>query len=206
MTPRHHPSAEILAAYSSGILEPGFGLVVGVHVQWCAECTRRVQAFETISGEALLSLPPTEVRADALSRTLARLEQDAPSPIASTEPRPVLDRLPLKPKRWVAPGVWVAPVDTPHSAGNRVYVLSVPGATKSARHGHSGAEFCTVLQGAYRDEFGVFAAGDFAASDPDAEHQPIVEGRDSCLCLFATEGRLKPTSLLGRIAFALADV
>lgn len=206
MTPRHHPSAEILAAYSSGILEPGFGLVVGVHVQSCTACSRGVQTFESISGEALRSLPPVDVRADALSRTLARLEQDAPTPQRSVDPLPILDRLPLKAKRWVAPGVWVAPVDTPHSHENRVYLLSVPGGTKSAHHGHGGAEFCTVLQGAYRDESGVFCAGDFAASDRDATHQPIVEGRENCLCLFATEGRLRPTSLLGRIAFALADV
>jgi putative transcriptional regulator len=206
MTPRHHPSAEILAAYSSGLLEPGFGLVVGVHVQSCPECGRRVRAFETISGEALGSLPPVEVGADALSRTLARLDQEAPTPERSVASRPILDRLPLKSRRWVAPGVWVAPVDTPHSAENRVYVLSVPGGMKSAHHGHSGAEFCTVLQGAYRDESGVFAAGDFAASDRDAAHQPIVEGREPCVCLFATEGRLKPTGLLGRLAFALADV
>jgi putative transcriptional regulator len=100
----------------------------------------------------------------------------------------------------------VAPVDTPHSDENRIYVLSVPGGSRAARHGHSGAEFCTVLQGAYRDESGVFAAGDFAAADADGEHQPVVERRESCVCLFAPEGRLKPTGILGRIAFALADV
>ncbi|MCC2626745.1 MAG: hypothetical protein K0S14_395 [Thermomicrobiales bacterium] len=205
MTPRHHPTADILAAYSAGILEPGFGLVVGVHVRSCADCSTRVQDFETISGEALRSLKPVEVRADALSRTLARLEQQGQAP-AEGDTRPILDRLPLKPKRWVAPGVWVAAVDTPHSAENRVYVLSVPGGTTAARHGHSGSEYCTVLQGAYRDDSGVFSAGDFAAADHDHQHQPIVESRESCICLFATEGRLKPTGLLGRIAFALADV
>lgn len=207
MTPVHHPSADILAAYSAGILEPGFGLVVGVHVQACADCGARVRDFETISGEALRSLAPVEVRADALSRALARLDVEAPAPPTVTDDsRPMLDRLPLKPRRWVAPGVWVAAVDTPHSAENRVYVLSVPGGTTAARHGHSGAEYCTVLQGAYRDDSGVFAAGDFAAADSDHHHQPIVESRESCICLFATEGRLKPTGLLGRIAFALADV
>lgn len=206
MTPRHHPSADILAAYSAGILEPGFGLVVGVHVQSCADCSARVQDFEAISGEALSGLAPIEVSTDALTRTLARLEPQDPAPEAPADRRPILDRLPLKPRRWVAPGVWVAPVDTPHSPDNRVYVLSVRGGTTAAHHGHSGAEYCTVLQGAYRDESGVFAAGDFAAADHDHQHQPIVESRESCICLFATEGRLKPTGLLGRIAFALADV
>lgn len=205
MTPRHHPSADILAAYSAGILEPGFGLVVGVHVQSCVDCSERVRSFEAVSGEALRNLPPIEMKADALARTLAKLELHEPA-AAPADRRPILERLTLKPRRWVAPGVWVAAVDTPHSAENRVYVLSVPGGTTAARHGHSGAEFCAVLQGAYRDESGVFGVGDFAAADHEHQHQPVVESRESCICLFATEGRLKPAGLLGRIAFALADV
>lgn len=205
MTPCHHPSTEILATYSAGMLEPGFGLVVGVHVQMCDHCSARVQVFEAVSGEAMWNLPALELKDDALSKTLARLDLEVRTP-AVHDRRSILDRLSLKPRRWVAPGVWVAPVDTPHAADNRVYVLSVPGGATAARHGHSGAEYCTVLQGAYRDESGVFAAGDFAAADHEHQHQPIVESRESCICLFATEGRLRATGLIGRIAFALADV
>jgi putative transcriptional regulator len=102
--------------------------------------------------------------------------------------------------------VWVAAVDTPHAAHNRVYVLSVAKGMVSARHQHSGAEYCTVLQGAYRDEIGTFAAGDFAAADVEFNHQPIVHGQQACVCVFATEGRLKAQSWVGRLAFALADV
>ena len=76
----------------------------------------------------------------------------------------------------------------------------------TARHEHVGAEFCTVLKGAYRDELGVFAAGDFAAAYGEFNHQPVVHGEETCICLFATEGRLKAQGLLGRLAFAFADV
>jgi putative transcriptional regulator len=205
MTPRHHPDLEILAAYAAGALEPGFGLVVGAHVHACLECRRHVHVLETASGEALEDLTPVHMRDGALSSTLARLDQEPQAPVEADD-RPMLARLPLKPRRWVAPGVWVAEVNTPHAVDNRVYVLSVPGGMTAARHGHSGAEFCTVLQGAYRDETGSYAAGDFVAADHDIEHQPIVEGAQSCICLFATEGRLKPKGVVGRIAFALANV
>jgi putative transcriptional regulator len=53
---------------------------------------------------------------------------------------------------------------------------------------------------------GLFAAGDFAAVYGELNHQPVVEGDETCVCLFATEGRLKPQGLLGRLAFAYADV
>ncbi|MFZ2030690.1 MAG: ChrR family anti-sigma-E factor [Vitreimonas sp.] len=205
MSTRHHPSAEILAAYAAGTHESGFGLVVGAHVEMCPDCRAQVGAFEAASGAALSELPETELGADALTRALARLAEPAPQH-ASEDARPLLERLPLKAKRWVAPGVWVAAVDTPHAAENRVYVLSVAKGMVSARHEHSGAEYCTVLKGAYRDEIGTFAAGDFAAAEGDLNHQPIVEGDEACICLFATEGRLKPQGWIGRLAFALADV
>ncbi|MGD9967806.1 MAG: ChrR family anti-sigma-E factor [Hyphomonadaceae bacterium] len=205
MSPLHHPSEDILTAYAAGALEPGFGLVVGAHLQACERCRGRVATFEAASGAALGNLPAADINADAFANVLARLNEAAPAE-AAPDRRPLIERLPLKPKKWVAPGVWVAGVNTPHAPGNRVYLLSVAAGGLTARHEHSGAEFCTVLKGAYRDELGVFAAGDFAAADSDLNHQPLVEGDETCVCLFATEGRLKAQGVLGRLAFAYANV
>lgn len=205
MNPRHHPSIEILTAYASGALEPGFGLVVGAHVEGCAACRAKIGAFEAASGAALSELSAEDVSADALADVMARLDETQTS-APKVDTWPLLERLTLKPKKWVAPGVWVAAVDTPHAPQNRVYLLSVAPGMPTARHEHSGAEFCTVLKGAYRDELGVFAAGDFAAAYGELNHQPMVEGDETCVCLFATEGRLKPQGFLGRLAFGLADV
>ncbi|GAM98352.1 transcriptional activator chrR [alpha proteobacterium U9-1i] len=205
MKPHHHPSPDILAVYAAGTLEPGFGLVVGAHVEGCKACRARVSAYEAVSGAALAEVTPAIVRDDALSRVMARLDGPAPPP-AKPDTRPLLDRLPLKPKKWVAPGVWVAAVDTPHAPENRVYLLSVAAGGLTARHAHDGREFCTVLKGAYRDELGRFAAGDFAAADGAFNHQPMVEGDEDCICLFATEGRLRPQGILARMAFAYANV
>lgn len=205
MRPKHHPSLDILAGYAAGVLDPGFGLVVGAHLESCAQCRGIVAASEGESGASLVDLPDAEMAAGALTQVVARLGQ-APAPRPAPDTRPFLDRLPLKARKWIAPGVWVAAVDTPRAPENRVYVLSVGPGKPTALHSHSGAEFCTVLSGAYRDELGVFAAGDFAAAESDLKHQPIVEGEVACVCLFATEGRLRPNGLLGRIAFSLADV
>ncbi len=205
MSPRHHPSTEVLTAYAAGTLEPGFGLVVGAHFEACSACRGHVAALQAASGEALRALPDAEIAFDTLDRVMARLDA-APTPAPARDERPFLERLPLKPRKWVAPGVWVAAVDTPHAPDNRVYVLSVAAGAMTARHEHSGAEFCTVLKGAFRDETGVYRAGDFAAADDDLNHKPVIEGDEACVCLFATEGRLKPQGLLGRVAFAYANV
>lgn len=206
MSLRHHPSVDILAAYASGTIEPGFGLVVGAHVEGCAQCRAQVRSFEAASGEALISLEQSAMDDGALTKVMARLDQRGAVGGSKFDRRPLLQRLPLKPKKWVAPGVWVAAVDTPHAPDNRVYVLSVAPGSPTARHEHSGAEYCTVLKGAYRDELGLFQAGDFASADEDLNHQPVIQGDEHCVCLFATEGRLKPQGILGRMAFAYADV
>lgn len=86
------------------------------------------------------------------------------------------------------------------------YLNAPSRARSSARHEHSGQEFCTVLKGAYRDQLGLFSAGDFAAAEGDFNHQPMVQGDEACACLFATEGRLKAQGLVGRLAFAFANV
>jgi putative transcriptional regulator len=204
VSPRHHPSPDILAAYASGTLEPGFGLVVGAHVEGCAACRAQIRTFEAVSGAALQEVTPAAVADNALARVMARLDAQAAAPKADT--RPLLERFPLKPKKWVAPGVWVAAVDTPHAADDRVYLLSVAAGGLTARHEHEGREFCTVLKGAYRDELGLFSAGDFAAAEGELNHQPRVEGDEECICLFATEGRLKPQGFLARMVFAYANV
>jgi putative transcriptional regulator len=205
VSPQHHPSDDILTAYAAGALESGFGLVVGAHLDTCAQCRARVGAFEATSGVALKDLPDGDIGADALSKVMARLDELKPA-AEPPDKRAFIERLSLKPKKWLAPSVWVAGVNTPHAPTNRVYLLSVGAGGLTARHEHSGAEFCTVLKGAYRDELGLFAAGDFAAAYGELNHQPVVEGDETCICLFATEGRLKPRGLLGRLAFAYADV
>lgn len=205
MSPHHHPADDILTAYAAGALEPGFGLVAAAHVETCAQCRARIGAFEAASGAALAQLPETDVAPDALTKVMARLDRESAAQ-REVDARPLLQRMPLKPKRWVAPGVWVAAVDTPHAPHNRVYVLSVAPGMPTARHEHTGAEFCTVLKGAFRDEIGLFGAGDFAAAYGEFNHQPVVQGNEPCICLFATEGRLKPHGLIGRIAFGFADV
>lgn len=205
MKTRHHPSADVLAAYAAGMSEPGFGLVVGAHVETCAACRASVAAYEAASGAALERAPETEIGADALARVMARLD-GALEPAPAADARPLLDRLPLKPRKWIAPGVWIAAVETPHAPQNRVYLLSVAPGMPTARHEHSGAEYCAVLKGAYRDELGLFSAGDFVIAEDDLNHQPVVVGDEHCVCLFATEGRLRPQGVLGRLAFAYADV
>lgn len=203
--PCHHPAPETLASFASGNMRAGFDVVVAAHLKTCARCRAELALLEQLGGELLSEIDPVAMGEGALAATLARL--DEPVHRSSGAPVKDLDRmLSGARRRWVAPGVWTAQVDTPHDPADRVFLLKVaPGAT-TARHTHAGAEFTQVLQGALEDDGVIYRAGDFVQLGESHVHRPRVHGGEPCLCLFATQGRLVPTDLIGRIAFAVANV
>jgi putative transcriptional regulator len=204
MRPEHHPSHDTMAAYAAGALASGFALVVGAHVEHCAVCRSTLRTLEAVSGSALEALPDVAMSEGALEKALARLDAAPLPPLPDA--RPFLQRLPLKRRKWVAPGAWVAAVDTPRDESARVYVLGVKAGFPTARHQHEGLEFCTVLEGAFRDQSGLYRAGDFAASEGDYAHQPLVEGDRDCVCIFATEAKLRPKGIISSLVFWYANV
>jgi putative transcriptional regulator len=201
--PQHHPSAETLALYAAGNLRPGFDVVVAAHLQACPACRGDLAKLEQLGGELIFEIDPVALGEHALAATLARL--DAPAPVPPS-PMGLGDLLSSARRRWVAPGVWSAGVETPHHRDDRVYLLRVAPGARTARHTHFGAEFTQVLEGALDDNGMIYRAGDFVELGEDHTHRPVVHGDQACLCLFATEGRLVPTDIVGRIAFAVANV
>lgn len=201
--PQHHPSAEVLALHAAGNMRPGFDVVVAAHLQACPACRADLASLERVGGQLISEIDPVAMDENALAATLARL--DAPAPVPPS-PKGLGDLLSSARRRWVAPGVWSARVETPHYRDDRVYLLRVAPGARTARHTHSGAEFTQVLEGALDDGGTIYRAGDFVELDAEHTHRPVVHGNQACLCLFATEGRLVPTDIVGRIAFAVANV
>jgi putative transcriptional regulator len=200
--PHHHPTPETLTAFAAGTLRAGFDLVAAAHVRQCAECQAQLVALEHVGGALLAETTPAALDDDALTRTLARLD----APHAHAPVRTIEAMLAAAKRRWVAPGIWVAQVDTPHAPDDRVYLLSAAPGMATAKHSHSGAEFTLVLSGALSDGDVVYRAGDFTERDESHTHHPNAHGDVPCVCLFATQGRLAAAGWLGRLAFALANV
>lgn len=204
--PSHHPSPEILARHAAGTIRAGFDLVVAAHLESCAQCRSDMARMESLGGHLISEIDPAALSEHAFAKTLARLE----APLPSSTPSPMrqgLDQLLSGARRrWVAPGVWTAKIDTPHAKADRVFLLKVAPGANTARHSHAGAELTLVLEGALDDNGVIYRAGDFVERDASHTHQPKVYGDAPCLCLFATEGRLVPTDIVGRIAFAVANV
>lgn len=201
--PTHHPSIETLTQYASGSLRAGFNVVAGAHIASCAHCRAQLPMIESIGGIVLSDVDAAAMAPEALTQTMAML--DAPEK-AVVQPGGLQRLLAAAKRRWVAPGVWVAKVDTPHATQDRVYMLSVNPGAATAAHTHAGLEFTHVISGALIDGDVIYRAGDFTERDTDDTHRPFAYGDEPCVCLFATQGRLVPTGWVGRLAFAFANV
>jgi putative transcriptional regulator len=197
----NHPSETVLAAYAGGHLRPAFHLVAGAHLRGCASCRARVLMLEEVGGVLLSELAPAEMAPDALARAMARIETATqPIELPEADLKDLLSQLKLKRRRWLAPGVWMAPVELEAQGDDLLYVLRIPAGARTFSHGHNGREFTAVLKGAYRDDSGRYRAGDFQEIGAEHEHQPVVAPGGDCICLIASEAPMKMHSRLGRLA------
>ncbi len=204
MTLAHHPSEAVIADYAAGTLAQGPSLVVSAHLERCGRCRAQLMMFEAVGGVLIDDLPPADMRDDALALALARIER--PAPQRTSVPRragpdgivlpAALARRGVGPRRFLGPGIWVAPVRSDSDDGWRTYLLRAPSGVVVPHHGHKGAEYTVVLEGAFRDETGLYAAGDFAETDDRMEHHPAAEGPEACVCLISGEGGIRAEGLL----------
>ncbi|MET0183140.1 MAG: cupin domain-containing protein [Caulobacterales bacterium] len=201
--PQHHPSVETLTAFAAGTQRAGFDFVTAAHVNMCAQCQRHVAALEYVGGAGIAEGAAVEVDAHSLSHALNRLDipPKAPQPAYSIE-----DILRKAKRRWVAPGIWVAKVETPHATEDRVYMLGAAPGAVTAKHTHEGPEFTHILSGALQDDGVIYRAGDFSERGSDHMHRPSAYGDEPCICLFATNGPLKAQDFISRLAFMVAGV
>ncbi len=198
-TVRHHPSEATLIAHAAGSLGQAAGAVVMAHLARCLDCRAKVGLAEAIGGLLLEGLPPAPLAPNALRRTLEQLEDEPPQKL---RPGPPIGRL-----RWLAPGIrHVMLLREGGRDGWTLRLLRVRPGTALPRHGHSGAELTLVLKGAFTDETGRYGPGDLAEVEKHVSHRPVAAGTQDCVCLVATQGRLRFEGLVARLFGGLAFV
>jgi putative transcriptional regulator len=210
LTIQHHPDIATLMAFSAGTLESPYATVIATHLAMSEGGRDTLRRIDTIGGAVLEQEPAAALSADALDRLMGALGGEAihvaphdqrndngvPLPLRHYLPGG-LDSIRWK---WTGPGVATADLDWGDDGKSRLMLLRVAGGRAVPEHGHGGHELTLILQGAYRDRFGVFATGDIADHDEDVEHQPIAEPGADCICLVAVDARL---TFRGRLMRAL---
>ena len=175
------------------------GLPISAHLETCSDCRARVGKLEENEGRAIEQAEPISMRANALERVMSRLDD---APLAETSGQDFTDqlegarlpaaaeRLGLRRRRYLAPGLWAAQVRGDFLSGWRAFLLRVPRGTTIPTHGHEGREVIAVLSGAFSDGR-TYNAGDFVECTRADEHELKVSGDRPCVCLIAIQGRLR---------------
>lgn len=194
MTPSRHPSQAVLTEYASGALRSPFATVVAAHLEYCAHCREDVARLEAVGFTLLEMLPPTAIAEGGLARVMAALDGPTPPSPASA---PTVERVEFGPEL-LAFGLSIRKARR-LPGDDLLYLLRLPAGRTTAPHGHQGVEFTTVLEGAYRDGEGVYAAGDFCELDASIDHQPQVVSACDCLCIIASEKPMRMDTPQGRL-------
>lgn len=204
---KHQIPDSLLMGYAAGALPQAFDLVVASHVSLNDEARARLASFEAVGGSVLAEMEEAEVAEDSLAQTLARIDASMER-TAPEQPRPGIFPEPL---RKIVGGDAEAVEWRNLALGTKQYVLHtedgasarllyIPAGQAMPEHGHRGMELTLVLKGAYRDEADRFARGDVEFADDETDHTPVAETGEDCICLIATESRLRFKGILPRIA------
>lgn len=215
MTIHHHPSEALLIDYASGAMDPARALVIASHVHACQHCREQVALAEAAGGALIETLAPADLSETALDRAMAAL--DAPSPARADPPPTVaapddwIDTPPevaaaLRRKRWVAPGVWVAPVMDRTEGAPLSYLLRVGAGMRMPDHTHRGSELTLILKGAFMDGDIRYGPGDLAEVDETVEHSPHITADGECVCLVACDNPLVVGGVIARLVQAYARI
>lgn len=206
------PSLESLVAqYASGDLGFGMSVLMASYITLSSEAREQYNALEQLNGVLLEEAEQAEIAEDSLDAVMARLDEPE---AASAEPtqenhdnsdlpnalRDVLDG-PIEDAGWRFAYPGVKQVKLPiGDSGESVKLLRIKPGKAAPRHTHSGIEATLVLRGAFRDGNRLYERGQLALADQHIQHRPRAEGNEDCICLAVTDGALKFTDNLGRIA------
>lgn len=212
MTITHHLDDSTIMSFAAGALPEALSAVVAAHVELCPVCAREVRRAERIGESLLAALAPRKMaaarppcpRPDDTVDTAARPASSyrgmggsrLPGTLARLAGSDDLDRLAWK---RLAPGVWHLPLPLSEAAEGDLRLLKVLPGRAMPEHGHGGAELTLILQGAYSDKLGRFAAGDIADLGDDVEHQPVTDALEGCVCLVASERKARFKGPLARL-------
>lgn len=205
---KHQVSDELLMAYSAGNLPEAFSLTIATHISLCDESRARLGAFDSVGGSLIETGETAELSEDSFEATMAMIENTENPIIADISgenegvlPKPLRDYVggDVDSVKWRSLGMGVKQAILPTSKEATARLLFIPAGTAMPDHGHVGTEMTLVLQGAFSDEVDRFARGDIEIADEHMDHTPIADIGEDCICLTATDAKLRFNSWLPRL-------
>ncbi len=211
----HHPTPELLTAFSAGSLPLSHALCVSTHVESCGECRTHLQRLDCIGAELMENLAPIPTTPESLkSAVLARLDQQPVAPEAtdatteikksafdSAIPKALRQFAPkgFDALNWhhLSPAIEAVKLCT-DSDGAKVEILRIKPGAAVPTHTHTGDEYTLLLAGSFSDDTGLYKKNDFIVRDGRHNHRPVATKDQVCLCLTVTEAPIQFTGFFSR--------
>jgi putative transcriptional regulator len=199
----------LVAQYAAGDLGYGMSVLMASYITLSPAARDQYRALEQLNGVLLDEAEQSDVKEDALDAIMARLDepeheeqnvsvqenQDLPAAL-----RELLD-VSVEDADWRFAYPGVKQVKLPiGDNGETVKLLKIKPGKAAPRHTHKGIEATLVLRGAFRDGNRLYERGQLALADQHIQHRPRAEGIEDCICLAVTDGALRFTDSIGRIA------
>lgn len=213
MTIKHHPDIASLMCCAAGSQPEAFAAVIASHLACCPCCRtemRRMQEigvalFDKLEPAALSASAPVaamraceaEIQADcdAAKASCTACAGDVPQPLAAL----IGERLDAVAWRWAAPGVWMFRIPLSKGCGGDLRLFKIAPGKSLPEHDHAGDELTLVLRGGYTDSTGSYRPGDVAELGEGAAHGPVACPQMGCICLTASDGKVRFTGWLPRL-------
>lgn len=207
----HHPALESLMSCSAGSMPEAFAAVMASHLLACPQCRKELALMQDIGTEIFCAIRPSAMTREAPVMLARRAEaepepDEAETPAASPAgdvPRPLtpfagrdLDKVAWQ---WIAPGVRQFRIPLSAGAKGDLRLIKIAPGKMLPEHGHEGSELTLVLRGSYSDATGQYAAGDVADLSTDVEHQPVADAGEGCVCLIASDRKIRFKTLMARL-------
>jgi len=195
--------------YAAGALPQAFDLVVASHVSLSADSRSRLDGLEALGGVLLQETETAELAPGSFEQVMARIQGETPD--ANGWHTPESDEVFPAPLRaaiggglesvnWRPVGMGVKQAVIHDDEHGTARLLSIPAGGEMPKHSHRGLELTLVIKGAYRDEDGRYGRGDIEEAGEHTHHTPVAETDEECICLIATDARLRFDGILARIA------
>lgn len=205
---RGHEPLALLQAASCGGLGPAASIAVRIHSRHCGMCAARLGELDALGGAMLETQGDAAFDVEAsLEAVLARLDARVSEPSYPAEVMAVPEELRPAFASALAHGHWAfagrslrtLDLDVPGAGafGEQPQLLKIEPGFGAPRHGHGAMELTLVLDGAFRDETGVYGPGDLAVATDGLTHRPIAEPGRTCLAYAVSYAPMKFTGLMG---------
>lgn len=203
MTIVHHPDPATLMSFAAGTLSEALSAVIATHAEMCPFCRREMRRLEMLGGMLMGHVAPVSAEPPSVSAAMLAAPS-RPEPVRDGLLPPTVARLVgggLDRVGWsvVSPGVHVARLPLSPGSDGLLVLIRIGGGKAIPEHGHGGAELTLVLDGSFTDKAGRFTRGDISDLDEEAEHQPVADMGADCICLFASETKLRFKGVLPRL-------